>query len=37
MVLDILSIGDELLIGHTLNTNTHWIAHEVNKVGFTIR
>jgi len=37
MNLDIVSIGDELLIGHTLNTNAHWIAREVNKVGFSIR
>ena len=37
MDLDILSIGDELLIGHTLNTNAQWIAQEVNKIGFTIR
>jgi nicotinamide-nucleotide amidase len=37
MVLDIISIGDELLIGHTLNTNAYWIAHELNKIGFTIR
>ena len=37
MKLDILSIGDELLIGHTLNTNAFWMAHELNKIGFTIR
>lgn len=37
MILDILSIGDELLIGHTLNTNAHWIASELNKIGFSIR
>ncbi|MCO6500091.1 MAG: competence/damage-inducible protein A [Vicingus serpentipes] len=37
MNIDILSIGDELLIGHTLNTNAHWIAHELNQIGFTIR
>jgi nicotinamide-nucleotide amidase len=37
MKLDILSIGDELLIGHTLNTNSFWMAHELNKIGFTIR
>lgn len=37
MKLELLSIGDELLIGHTLNTNAHWMAHELNKIGFTIR
>ncbi len=37
MNLDIISIGDELLIGQTLNTNAHWIAAELDKIGFTIR
>lgn len=37
MNLDIISVGDELLIGQTLNTNAHWIATELDKIGFTIR
>ena len=37
MNLDIISIGDELLIGQTLNTNAFWISKELNKIGFTIR
>ena len=37
MKLDIISIGDELLIGQTLNTNAYWISKELNTVGFTIR
>ena len=37
MNLDIISIGDELLIGQTLNTNAHWISKELNSIGFTIR
>lgn len=37
MFLDIISIGDELLIGHTLNTNAHWIAQQLNAIGFEIR
>jgi len=37
MNLDIISIGDELLIGQTLNTNAHWISKEMNAIGFTIR
>ena len=37
MNLDIISIGDELLIGQTLNTNAHWIASELDKIGFTVR
>ncbi|MCC7331500.1 MAG: competence/damage-inducible protein A [Flavobacteriales bacterium] len=36
MNLEIISIGDELLIGQTLNTNAHWIASEVDKVGFSV-
>jgi nicotinamide-nucleotide amidase len=37
MKTDIISIGDELLIGQTLNTNAHWIAKELNNIGFEIR
>lgn len=37
MKLDILTIGDELLIGQTLNTNAQWIAVELTKVGFEVR
>lgn len=37
MKLDILSIGDELLIGQTLNTNAHWLSQQLNKIGFEIR
>ena len=37
MNLDIISIGDELLIGQTLNTNAYWISKELNRIGFTIR
>ncbi|NQX97295.1 MAG: damage-inducible protein CinA, partial [Flavobacteriales bacterium] len=37
MDLDIISIGDELLIGQTLNTNAYWISKELNAIGFTIR
>ncbi len=37
MKLDIITIGDELLIGQTLNTNANWIAKELNKIGFVIR
>lgn len=37
MKLDILSIGDELLIGHTLNTNAFWMAKQLNEIGFEVR
>ena len=29
----VLSIGDELLIGQTLNTNAAWMGSELNKNG----
>lgn len=37
MNLDIISIGDELLIGQTLNTNAYWMSKALNTIGFTIR
>ena len=37
MNLDIISIGDELLIGQTLNTNAFWMSKQLNAIGFTIR
>ncbi len=29
----IISIGDELLIGQTINTNSSWMGAELNKIG----
>ncbi len=37
MLLDIISIGDELLIGQTLNTNAFWISKKLNTIGFEVR
>jgi nicotinamide-nucleotide amidase len=34
---EILSIGNELLIGHTLDTNSHWIAKQLNKLGWVLQ
>ncbi|MEZ5027067.1 MAG: competence/damage-inducible protein A [Chitinophagales bacterium] len=33
MKCTILSIGDELLIGQTLNTNAFWISQKMNEIG----
>jgi nicotinamide-nucleotide amidase len=33
MTAEIISIGDELLIGQVINTNASWIAVELNKAG----
>jgi len=32
-LIEIISIGNELLTGHTLNTNAHWIAKQTTSVG----
>lgn len=33
----IITIGDELLIGQTINTNSGWISQELNKNGIWVR
>jgi len=33
----IITIGDELLIGQTIDTNSAWIAQEFNKIGIAIK
>lgn len=33
---EITSIGNELLIGHTLDTNSHWIAKHLTRLGWTL-
>lgn len=37
MNASILSIGDELLIGQTINTNASWIGNELNQLGYKIK
>ena len=34
--VSIITIGDELLIGQTIDTNSAWMAQELNKAGFSI-
>jgi nicotinamide-nucleotide amidase len=34
---EIIAIGNELLIGHTLDTNSHWIAKQLTKHGWTLQ
>jgi nicotinamide-nucleotide amidase len=36
MNIEIINIGDELLIGQVVNTNASFMAQELNKVGFNI-
>jgi nicotinamide-nucleotide amidase len=33
----IITIGDELLIGQVIDTNSAWIAQELNKTGITVK
>ncbi|MBS4066121.1 MAG: CinA family nicotinamide mononucleotide deamidase-related protein [Chitinophagaceae bacterium] len=33
----ILTIGDELLIGQTIDTNSAWMAQELNKIGVWVK
>ena len=32
----IITIGDELLIGQTIDTNSAWMASALNKIGINI-
>lgn len=33
----IITIGDELLIGQTVDTNSSWIGVELSKIGVTVK
>jgi len=34
MNIEIINIGDEILIGQVINTNAAWLAEELNKAGY---
>ena len=36
MLAEIITIGDEILIGQILDTNSKWIAEELNKIGVSV-
>jgi nicotinamide-nucleotide amidase len=36
IIAEIIAIGDELLYGQTLDTNSHWISGELDKVGIKV-
>ncbi|MDR3220079.1 MAG: CinA family nicotinamide mononucleotide deamidase-related protein [Dysgonamonadaceae bacterium] len=36
MQIEIITIGDELLIGQVVDTNSVWMAQELNKAGFDV-
>lgn len=37
MIAEIISIGDELLVGQVLNTNATWIAQHLHEIGIPVR
>ena len=37
MAAEIISIGDELLIGQVINTNASWIAEKLNTIGINVQ
>jgi nicotinamide-nucleotide amidase len=37
MIGEIISIGDELLIGHVVNTNASWMSQALGKAGVPVR
>jgi PncC family amidohydrolase len=37
IVASIITIGDELLIGQTIDTNSAWMAEELNKIGVWVK
>lgn len=37
MLAAIITIGDEILIGETVDTNSAWIGQELNKIGIDVR
>ena len=36
MNVEIITIGDEILIGQVVDTNSAWMAAELNKEGFRV-
>ncbi|MDB5018197.1 MAG: competence/damage-inducible protein [Mucilaginibacter sp.] len=37
MLAEIITIGDEILIGQIVDTNSAWMAHELNNIGISIK
>ena len=37
MNAEIITIGDELLIGQVIDTNSAWIAKELNNIGVNVK
>ena len=37
ITVEIITIGDELLIGQVIDTNSPWMSYELNAIGFDVR
>ena len=37
MIAEIISIGDELLVGQVINTNATWMAQHLNEIGIPVK
>lgn len=37
MLAEIITIGDEILIGQIVDTNSAWMARELNKIGISVK
>jgi len=37
ILCEIITIGDEILIGQIVDTNSAWMAHELNKIGIKVK
>ncbi len=37
MFAEIITVGDELLIGQVIDTNSAWMGQELNKIGVKIK
>jgi len=37
MIAEIISIGDELLVGQVVNTNATWIAQHLHEIGVPVK
>src|ERR1700679_4180641 len=37
MLAEIITIGDEILIGQIVDTNSAWMAHQLNNIGIRVK
>ncbi|MDZ7305822.1 MAG: molybdopterin-binding protein [candidate division KSB1 bacterium] len=37
MIAEVITIGDELLIGQVVNTNASWLGEQLSQIGIPLR